>query len=100
MSFAHRTGSRQRKTASAGGTAPRCRNGDHRRKNLLPLWCSSSAPNYYGHKPEPIYTNKWYRVKDALWDIRQRKLNKEEFDCLLEQLQKLQKQYDNDEEKQ
>jgi len=43
----------------------------------------------YGHEPELIETNKWYRVKDALWDIRQRKLNKEEFDCLLEQLPKL-----------
>ncbi len=43
----------------------------------------------YAHKPEAIYTNKWYRVKDALWDIRQRKLNQEEFDCLHEQLQKL-----------
>jgi len=42
----------------------------------------------YGHEPELIETNKWYRVKDALWDIRQRKLNQEEFDCLLEQLQK------------
>lgn len=43
----------------------------------------------YGHEPELIETNKWYHVKDALWDIRQRKLNKEEFDCLLEQLPKL-----------
>lgn len=43
----------------------------------------------YGHEPELIETNRWYHVKDALWDIRQRKLNKEEFDCLLEQLQKL-----------
>lgn len=42
-----------------------------------------------GHEPEAIETNKWYRVKDALWDIRQRKLNQEELDCLLEQLQKL-----------
>ena len=42
-----------------------------------------------GHEPKPIKTNKWYRVKDALWDIRQRKLNKEEFDCLVEQLKKL-----------
>jgi hypothetical protein len=43
----------------------------------------------YGHEPELIETNKWYRVKDALWNIRQRKLNQEEFDCLLEQLKKL-----------
>ena len=43
----------------------------------------------YGHEPKLIETNRWYRVKDALWDICQRKLNKEEFDCLLEQLQKL-----------
>ncbi len=43
----------------------------------------------YGHEPKLIETNKWYRVKDALWDIRQRKLNQEEFDCLLEQLPKL-----------
>ena len=42
-----------------------------------------------GHEPEAIETNKWYRVKDALLDIRQRKLNQEEFDCLLEKLQKL-----------
>ena len=43
----------------------------------------------HGHEPKLIETNKWYRVKDTLWDIRQRKLNQEEFDCLLEQLPKL-----------
>ena len=46
---------------------------------------------YLNEKARYLYVVISYydEPKDALWDIRQRKLNQEEFDCLLEQLQKL-----------
>lgn len=39
-----------------------------------------------GKEPTPIKTNKWYRAKEALWDVRRMKLNKEETEWLIEKL--------------
>lgn len=39
-----------------------------------------------GKEPAPIKTNKWHRAKEALWNVRRMKLNKEETEWLIEKL--------------
>ena len=41
-----------------------------------------------GKTPEPIKTNKWHRAEEALWHIRCMKLNKEEIEWLVRELEK------------
>lgn len=42
-----------------------------------------------GNDPKPIKTNKWHKAEDALRYIQSKKLNREEFNWLLEQLREL-----------
>lgn len=41
-----------------------------------------------GHEPKPIKTNKWHKAEDALRYIQSKNLNGEEFNWLIEQLNK------------
>lgn len=41
-----------------------------------------------GKEPTPIKTNKWHRAKEALWNVRRMKLNKDEIEWLIEKLRK------------
>lgn len=43
-----------------------------------------------GESPKPIKTNKWHRAEEALWHIRYMKLNKEEIEWLVRELENIQ----------
>lgn len=42
-----------------------------------------------GQTPQPVKTNKWHRAEEALWRVKDMRLNKEETAWLIEKLQSI-----------